>query len=339
VAESPHNEYLRLFSELGIIGGFFFLGAIVFFYLKWVDKKDQSFIHAGILGGTVIFFVHAMVDSNFHEPGLVIITIILSTFLLDKKLFQFTLFAKSNEVKKMIFYPVLAISFILWSFIIIKPAIGWYFYAKGYDQMKNHEDNAALPNFKNAIFWESQNARYHNVLANAYFNIFQKTNYYGWVFKALEELNKALRFNPMDGNYFKLKADIYQALAVREGTPPHIQELLADAFTNYKEALKLLPYDVSLYVTVGSVEEASGKPEEAEKHYNQAILIEPYYLLAREKKIELLLKKGQKEAALKNYQELFSVYDRIQKLATSDAEKAFIYFNQEKLEKIVEEAK
>ena len=188
-------------------------------------------------------------------------------------------------------------------------------------------------------FWESQNARYHNALANDYFNTFEKSNDYHWVFKALEELNQALRFNPIDGNNFKLKGEIYQALAARERNPAQIQELLDDAFTNYKEALKLLPYDVSLYVALGSVEEVSGKTEDAEKHYNQAILIEPNYLFAREKKIELLLKLDQKEAALNNYQELVSIHNRAQNLATSDAEKAFIYFNQEKLEKRVEEAK
>ncbi len=339
VAESPHNEYLRLFSELGIIGGFFLLVAIVFFYLKWTDKKDPSFIHAGILGGTVIFFAHALVDSNFHEPALVISVLILSTFLVDRNLFQVTDFRELSRLKKIIFYPVSIAIFIVLGFIVVKPAVGWHFYSKGYAQIKNQKEDFAQINYKKAIFWESQNARYHNALANANFIIFQKTNYYSWVFKALEDLNQALRLNPLDGNYLKLKGEIYQALAARERNPVQIKELLDNAFTNDKEALKLLPYDASLYVALGSVEEASGKTEDAERHYNQAILIEPNYLLAREKKIELLLKLGQKEAALKNDQELFSINDRIQKRAASEGEKAFIYFNQERLRKAVEEAK
>lgn len=341
VAESPHNDYFRLFAETGAIGGLFFIAMIFLFFKKWIDKTKNPFLRAGILGGIIIFLVHALVDSNFHEPALVITVIILSTLLLDKRLFNLSSYPSPliPHPSRFTFYFSLFTFSILLGVMVVKPAIGWYFYSKGYAQIKNHQEDTAQLNYKKAIFGESQNARYHNALANVYFNTFEKTNYYGWVFKALEELNQALRLNPIDGNNFKLKGEIYQALAVRERNPANIQELYDSAFTNYEKAIKLLPYDASLYVALGSVEEASGKTENAENHYNQAILIEPNYLFAREKKIELLFKKGQKEAALKSYQELFSVYDRTQKLAISDAEKAFIYFNQEKLEKAVEEAK
>jgi O-antigen ligase len=335
VAESPHNEYLRLFSELGIIGGFFFLGAIVFFYLKWIDKKDQSFTYFGIVGGVVIFFVHAMVDSNFHEPALVTTVIILSTFLVDRNLFQFTDFRKLRGIKKIIFYPVCIAVFIVLGVMVVKPAMGLYFYSKGYVQIKNHREDTAQTNHKRAIFWERQNARYHNALANVYYNFFQKTNYYGWIFKALEELNVAIKLNSMDGNYYKLKGAIYKTLAVRESQLEHIEELYGKAFTNYKEALKLLPYDVSIYVELGEIHEHYQRINDAGNVYNRAVILEPNYLLAREKKVELLLKTGKQEEALKDYQELVSVYNQIKSRAVTDSDKAFIYFNQEKLEKLL----
>lgn len=333
IAESPHDDYLRLFSEFGVVGGIFFVGSMGIFYLKWTDNKNRSFTHYGILGATLVFFVHALVDSNFHEPALVITVIILSTLLLDKRLFHLSFNASplTPHPSRFIFYFFLFTFSFLLVYLIIKPPIAWFYYSKGYNQTKNPQEEAAQPKLKKAIFWESQNARYHNALANSYFNIFQKTNYYGWVFKALEELNQALSLNPIDGIYFKLKGEIYSALAVREIRPEHIEELYGKAFTNYNEALKLLPYDVTLYVALGLVEESSGKTEDAIQHYSQAVLIEPNYLIAREKKIEMLLRLGKKEEALKNYQELVSLYNQIKGRAVTDPDKAFIYFNEELL--------
>lgn len=336
VAESPHNEYLRLFSEMGLIGGVLLLFSIGFFYLKSTDKRNQSFTHYGIVSATLIFFVHAMVDSNFHEPALVITMIILSALLLDRELLNISSkpVVLTPSPSRFILRSIFITITVLTAFWIIKPSVGWYYYSKGYHEIKNQRDEAAELNYKKAISWEGRNARYHNALANTYFNTFQNKHDYHYVFKALEELNQALDLNQKNGIYFKLKGEIYQALAMREKGPEQIKELLDDSFTNYQEAIKLFPYDASLYVAIGSVDEALGNPEKAEIDYNQAILIEPNYMLAREKKIALLLKTGKKADALKHYQALIQIYERVQKMATSDADKSFIYFNRERLEKV-----
>jgi O-antigen ligase len=336
VAESPHNEYLRLFSEIGIFGALFFVGGIAICFLRCFDKKDRPLSDYGKIGGMIIFFIHALVDANFHEPGLVIAVLVVSTSLFRADLFKFVQFTKSGMFKKEIYYLAAMGVFISLGILIVKPALAWHFYSKGYAQLKNDQDDAAQFNYRMAILFEDKNARYHSALAHAYFNRFASKRDYHWVFRALDELNYAVGLNPIDGNYFRLKGEVYQALAAREHLQKDIQELLNEAFTNYQAALKLLPYDASLCVALGQVGEALGKMEDAGKLYDRAILLEPDYLLAREKKIENLLSSGKKEEARKNYQELILVYDRDKKVAVSDSDKAFIYFDREKVKRELE---
>jgi O-antigen ligase len=338
IAESPHNEYLRLFSELGIAGGIFFVGVISLFYLKWTDKKNQSFTYAGIMGGTIIFLVHALTDSNFHEPALVITAIILSTLLLDKGLFNLPTNASfhSPHPSRFTFFSLLIPFSILLGILIIRPAIGWFYYDKGYKQLKENHYLKGIENFQTALFWEGENARYHSALANSYFNLFSEKNNDEWVIKSLDELGSALELNPEDGKFYKIKGDIYKNLSMRVQKKENLKKLYDEAFTNYKIALKLLPYDASIYLETGGFYSFFERFSEAESAYNQAITLEPNYFLAREKKIELLLKNEKREEALKEYQSLLSAYDQIRSRAVTDWDKSFIYFNQDELKKAFE---
>jgi tetratricopeptide (TPR) repeat protein len=337
IAESPHNEYLRLFAETGIAGGIFFISAIALFYLKWIDSKNKSFLHDGMLAGTVIFFVHALVDSNFHEPALVITVITLSTLVLDKRLFYSSSHASpvTPHPSRFTVYLLLITFCLLLAFLIIKPAIGWFYYDKGYEQMKQHQYQQAVGNIQTALLLENQNARYHNALANVYFNLFVETHDNDWVIQSLDELDSALELNPIDGNYYKIKGKVYKTLAMRVEKKEHLDKLYGEAFTNYQNALKLLPYDASIYLELAEIHTYFRRYGDAETAYNRSITLEPNYLLAREKKIELLLKTGKKEEADKEYQKLIFVYDNLKNRVLADSEKKFIDFNQKKLEELL----
>ena len=141
----------------------------------------------------------------------------------------------------------------------------------------------------------------------------------------------AIGLNPIDGVNYKLKGAIYRTLAEREFRRDRIEELFQLAIDNETEAIRLLPYDARLYLELGQSDETLGRLENAEAAYRHAIELEPNFLMARQKQIDLLVRMDRKQDALQRFRELNDVDERLRSRATSHSEQEFIYFDRQKL--------
>src|SRR5262245_55171317 len=87
VAFTPHNEYLQMGVELGVVGMVIFVWGIVRLIAGTLKQFPRRLTRAqrvtvmGALGGSVVIFVQAAVDSPLHEPGLVLLLIFFTSIL------------------------------------------------------------------------------------------------------------------------------------------------------------------------------------------------------------------------------------------------------------------
>ena len=86
--DHAHNDYIELFSELGVIGGILFWGAIILFVIrilsKWSERRYPYVVGIclGSTMGVVSLVLHSTVDFNLHIPanGLLFFTFFAVSF-------------------------------------------------------------------------------------------------------------------------------------------------------------------------------------------------------------------------------------------------------------------
>ncbi len=72
----PHNCYLQITAEMGLIGLFAFLWLITLLFIEShrrfykIDDAYLFFVHSGMLAGLLGFLVHSFVDTNFYSVQL-----------------------------------------------------------------------------------------------------------------------------------------------------------------------------------------------------------------------------------------------------------------------------
>ena len=71
----PHNSFLHMAAEIGLLGLFAFLWFIFTFFKAGflIFKKTRSFILLGILSGILAFLIHAFFDTHLYSLQLVVL--------------------------------------------------------------------------------------------------------------------------------------------------------------------------------------------------------------------------------------------------------------------------
>ncbi len=116
-----HNEYLQMFTELGVLGGMIFLGFTGWLLLMAVRAlhSPQERVQFGIGLGTVMVLFQALFDFNFHMVGLWLVFLLLTGVWITEQ--KIDLSAKSapflarwNKVVRLSFFTLGSIV-VLWA--------------------------------------------------------------------------------------------------------------------------------------------------------------------------------------------------------------------------------
>ncbi|HXN07151.1 MAG TPA: O-antigen ligase family protein [Nitrospiria bacterium] len=333
IAESPHNEYLRLLAESGIPGGLLLL-YLLYVYFRNAGLHQEDFKNKiGIAGALLVFMVISFFNATVHEPALMLVMALMAAFLVNPKSVELKKVIHTENIRPGVYYSFVVVVSLAVCWLILSMAAGWYFYSIGYVQMRQKQLLAAGKSYEKAIFFQTENTTYHNALANIYFSEYQISKELQLAEKSLEELDEALRLNPIYGMHYKLKGVVFQAIPSRNPDSLFEKECLVDALTSYKTALKYFPYDASILLEMGKIEAIKKNPEEALKSMNRAIFLEPNFMQAREMKITLLLGGNHLEEAKEEYREMKRIYEAVKGRAQGPEESAFIGFNRELLDK------
>jgi O-antigen ligase len=347
IAFTPHNEYLQIGLELGMIGlavvlvGCALVGREAFRLLRQPLTRSERGLAMGLCGGIVVILTQAVVDSNLHQPALAILLIFcLSGVLAGRGFCQ-------NTARSVWIFPIkrpsvwvcasLAVIGLL-GLNVIRVGIAYHYYESGTQLLKTDEVEDAVEHFQKAILLDSKKSLYHNSLAGVYFRKYQNNHNEAMAQASLEELHTAIALNPLDGRLQALLAHASAAVAAsqaRAGMRKERDASVGQAIEAFQRAIALEPYMYAHRFELGHLLLVLGRPDAAEQQWKKVMELEPNYLPARESLTELYAQSGRRMDAQREYEEIVARQKRFATKMLDPMEQSFMRADLPRLERLL----
>jgi tetratricopeptide (TPR) repeat protein len=277
-AEKAHNEYLQLWTELGIIGLSIFIWLMVIYFnygIKMLQKTRDDYkrgILIGLMGAVVAILVDSLFGFPFHLPASIILFwIVLGLSMVINK--------DNNQIKERfkkkrkldrgfsfeLILKIMIISFSIFLIItLIRPfmaRVDWYYDTK---ELENENWDGAINICSDAVRWDPW-------FGQGYYDIGYSLMRKGLFYEAVKYFEKAQKYIDLPGLPNNLAAVYINTGQLDKGMVELKQAIL------YQKDEKLM---VPLYSTLGSVYNKQEKTELAEKSFKNALKIDPDFVNA-----------------------------------------------------------
>ncbi len=272
VTNHSHNEYLEIWSEMGIIGLLIFLSFIFSFIISAIrNKKSRKIFLGGIIGGIISVLLDNIFSTNLRNPS----TSMYFWFLLGMTCRYIN--SKKIEIKfsKILWYAIFSVSLILSIFHSYYRIFPQIYYKNGISAKDSGYYTEAIENYLIVCKYNPYN----------YENWYKLAYVYGMVgdYKKAEQIylyiNKYLfpHFAKTDANL---------------GTVYMKMQDMEKAFKYYKNAEYFNPYDEDVLCSIASIYLLYyNNIEKAIEYLNRVLKINPENVYAN-RTLSLLKKEG-----------------------------------------------
>ncbi len=347
IAQTPHNEYLQMGVELGVVGLGIFLWGLVLVAreARWLLRqrlpRRQRALVVGMCGAIVVILTQAAVDSNLHEPALAILLTLFVGFvgvgrMLGCKVVQprWTV-----AIQRPLLWATMGVVVIgLLAANVIRLGLAYQTYELGNRLAKQQEIEQAIGSFQRAIVLDPGKSLYHNSLAAAYFGLYRRSHDQAMVQASIGELRTAIALNPLDGRLQGLLGFISAFQAAARGQTEMKDDdrrLLEQAVEAYERAAELEPFAYSHRLELGRLMLVLGRRDAAEQHLKKVIELEPNYLPGREALARVYAESGRRETAQQEFQEIVTRQQRLHARPLSQLEESFLRVDVSHLEALL----
>jgi putative inorganic carbon (HCO3(-)) transporter len=319
VAQTTHNEYLQMGVELGIAGllifcwGTFGVAREATLAFRQRLTRWQRGTTAGLIAAVAGILIHAIVDSNLHEPAIAIMLTLCVAMLLSIRRLSTKPVEPSPSIpirSKVLWTGVWVLVIAGLIAMVVKVGLAWMAYESGSRALAQQNFSGAVADYGRAVALDPGKALYHSSMAAAYFQVFQQAGDEAAAQTAVAELQTAIRLNPLDGRLPGLLGHVYGTLASADPRGHRQMEWLRSALSSYERAQELEPFSPFHRLEQGRIHLALGHREQAETAVQQAIEMEPNFLPGREWLARLYLASGQIDAADHEYREILERQQR-----------------------------
>ena len=293
--EHPHNEYLNVWAELGPLGvlafGWLFIGVVRLGWGLLGRSGVKREVLAGILGGLAASAAYANLFYVVHVPASAMNVAILLG-LLDGMGREVGQIERARPLRLRTILPGLLVAGLLYYPYFLRPLAGEINYFLALRDFRYERMQDGFSRLERSLEWDPQSYKARYRRATAFFSI-------GKYPESIEEAQEALHIHPhlevaywiIGSAYLKLgdkaeaKAMFLKALDVNPHYPHALNNLGVRALEEgrFAEAEKLFlraleglgQSDVSPYVNLANLYEATGHYEAALQMYETAAGIQP----------------------------------------------------------------
>lgn len=312
VAQTPHSEYAQIGVELGILAlavccwGIGRVTSQVRALATCRLRRWQRGIVAGVTGATVSILVHAAVDSNLHEPAIVMVLILCVSVLCSAR--RLSGLAPPGRIipirHPMLWSGVFVLAVVFAAMLVLRLGVAWMAFEAGSRALERGNLDRAIELLSQAVALDPGKALYHSSLATARYQVFQQTRERARLFTVVDGLNTAIALNPMSAKPFKVLGDVYGVLAGGAGLPDERRSWLELARDAYRQAIEREPFNPSHRLELGRLLLALAEHEEAERVVRSAVDLEPNYLPGRLWLAMRYVRTDRIESAKQEYEEI-----------------------------------
>ena len=344
IAYTPHNEYLQMGIELGVVGlGIFLWGLVLvardaLWLLRQRLTRRQRALAVGMCGAIVVILTQAAVDSNLHEPALaILLTLCVGVVILGRTLCRKDVQPRwTIAIQHPVLWATMGIVVIgLLTINVIRLGLAYQTYEAGTHLVKEQEVEQAIGSFQRAILLDPGKSLYHHSLAAAYFQLYRRSHDQVMVQASIGELRTAIALNPLDGRLQGLLGFVSASQASslrRTELKDEDRRLIGQAVEAYERAAELEPFAYSHRLELGRLMLVLGQRDAAEQHLKKVVELEPNYLPAREALTRLYAESGRSEAAQHEFQEIVTRQQQLQARPLNQLEESFLRVDLSRLE-------
>lgn len=280
-AAEAHNEYLQIWSEMGMVGLLFFLLFIYLFYhhsikiIKELEKNEEKIILIGLISGITITLFHSIFSFPLHIPAtsaafwfIVGLTVVSEDMFLKKdrnskiiKYRRIFFYSGNNKIifnifKISIMIIIIFLIITLINTLIIKPYIAEIYYFSGMRDSVDKNYEKALSNFEYSAQLDNYNGRNLHALGTTYYNL--------KIYDKAEQVLQRAKNYITDVNTFYNLGLLYSQVGLHK-----------EAENEFKYAVYLDPKHSKTYHNLGLLYFLEEDYDNAIEQWNKILEIEP----------------------------------------------------------------
>ena len=313
IAESAHDGYLQVAVEMGVPAlVVLLLGLVKLFSIGREQLKGRGPQAAGAFAGLGAFFAHALVDSVFLEPALVITALALAATLLAwTEEDDSSLLVKAPRLFKKIISGVFAV--IAAAFLAF-PLAGWMYYNNAVGNKGKEPLEQTIRKLERAVFFAPGNASYHDMLAGCFFDRYAALEDIGYARLAGQELDIAMDDDPREALFPYHKSFLLESMAGKESDMNKKRRLESEALGNSLKSVSLNPYNPFYSLSASNVMVSLGEPGKGAELLRNSLKYEPNFLPGRFALAKILIQNGR----IKEGRDQLSIIKGVQKKFSSE---------------------
>lgn len=345
VAITPHNEYVQLGVETGVLGLCLFVWGVglvlresAVLLSKQLDSGHRALV-VGMCAGTAVILTQAGVDSNLHEPALAILLILCAGGIMKGRMLLADGEPRRTDIaiQRTALWAACGAAVIALSVAqVIRIGMAYHLYDSGADLVKQQRYSEAIEKFQQAVLLDGGKSLYHNSLAAAHFQLYHQAGDLAMFQASMTELQTAIRLNPLDGRLESLLGLVSATRGRQEVKTDQGRQWLEQSAVAYERAAERQPFSYAYRWELGRIMLALGHAEVAEQHWRKVVELEPNYLPAREALVRLYVESQRKETASLEYQEILVRRQQWSGRAVSQLERSFLQVDDAALAALLE---